>query len=71
MLGRHSMQIFWDLLGMASYADYIKVAHPLFTNMVWREDEHNWFKMRNQYGNKEGMQRLNAVLGRPRFQVDR
>ena len=61
MLGRQSMQIFWDLLGMASYADYVKVAHPLFTNMVWREDEHNWFKMRNQYGNKEGMQRLNAV----------
>ncbi len=61
MLGRHSMQMFWDLMGMSNYANYVKVAHPLFTNMVWRDDEMNWFRERNKHGNKEGMKRLNKV----------
>jgi len=61
MLGKISMQLFWDLMGVSTYMDYAKVAHPLFTNMVWREDEHNWFKMRGAYGPREGMARLHKV----------
>ena len=61
MLGRHSMQLFWDLMGVSTYMTYFKVAHPLFTNVVWREDEPNWFKMRNQYGPREGMAKLHKI----------
>ncbi len=61
MIGRHSMMLFWDLMGLPTYTSYFKIAHPLFTNMVWREDEPNWFKMRNTYGAKEGMARLHKI----------
>jgi len=61
MLGRKSMNMFFRLLGVDTYFNYAEVAHPLFTNMVWREDEHNFLRERNKYGNKEGMRRLNAV----------
>lgn len=63
MLGRHCMQMFWDLIGMGTYNNFFKTAHPLFTNVVWREDENNWFKMRNQYGPKEGIARLHKIWG--------
>ena len=71
MLGRKSMTMFFRLLGVDTYFNYAEVAHPLFTNMVWREDEHNFLRERNKYGNKEGMRRLNAVGEDPRLQVGR
>ena len=61
MLGRQSMQMFFNLLGVGSYINYAQVAHPLFTNMVWREDEHNFLRERNKHGNKEAMKRINKV----------
>ncbi len=61
MIGRHSMMLFWDLMGIPEYFSYFKIAHPLFTNLVWRDDENNWLKMRNAYGPREGMMRLHKV----------
>ena len=61
MLGRHSMQLFWDVVGLSTYLTYYKVAHPLFTNLVWREDEANFLKMRDSYGAREGMARLHKI----------
>ena len=48
-------------MGISTYTSYYKVAHPLFTNQVWRADEANWFKMRNTYGPKEGLARLHKI----------
>jgi enoyl-CoA hydratase/carnithine racemase len=61
MLGRHCMQMFWDLVGLGTYMNFFKTAHPLFTNVVWREDEANWFKMRQEYGPKEGIAKLHKI----------
>ncbi len=61
MLGKRAFQQYLHLTGMGAYMNFASVAHPLFTNMVWREDEHNWLRDRNEYGNKEAMNRLNKV----------
>lgn len=61
MLGRHSMQMFYRLLGVGTFINYAQVAHPLFTNMVWREDEHNFLRERNKVGNKQAMVNINKV----------
>jgi enoyl-CoA hydratase len=50
MLGRKSMQLFYDLMGMPAYRTWTAIAHPLFTNMVWRDDEFNFFRERNKHG---------------------
>jgi enoyl-CoA hydratase/carnithine racemase len=50
MLGRRGMQLFWDLMGVPAYERWTGVAHPLFTNMVWRDDEFNFFRERNRRG---------------------
>jgi enoyl-CoA hydratase len=50
MLGRRSMQIFYELLGVAAYDTWTSIAHPLFTNVVWREDEFNFMRQRNKLG---------------------
>src|SRR6185312_3046488 len=39
MLGRKAMQMFWSMLGMAEWSAFTNIAHPLFTNLVWRDDE--------------------------------
>jgi enoyl-CoA hydratase len=48
MLGRKAMQMFWTMMGMAQWNTFCQVAHPLFTNLVWREDEANLFKERQR-----------------------
>jgi hypothetical protein len=44
---------------MAAYQNFASVGHPLFTNLVWREDEYNFLKERNAEGNKEAWEKLN------------
>jgi len=61
MLGRQAMQMFWDLVGLSTWGSFYKVAHPLFTNLVWREDEANWLKMRNEHGAREGLAQLHKI----------
>lgn len=50
MLGRRSMQMFWNLMGVPEYSTWTGIAHPLFTNLVWRDDEFNFLSERNKRG---------------------
>ena len=50
MLGRRSMRLFWDLMGVPAYNTWTSIAHPLFTNVVWRDDEFNFLRERNKSG---------------------
>jgi enoyl-CoA hydratase len=58
MLGRRSMQLFYELLGVTAYETFFSVAHPLFTNVVWREDEFNFMRERNQRGMKGALSEM-------------
>jgi enoyl-CoA hydratase len=44
------MQLFYELLGLSAYDTWTSIAHPLFTNVVWREDEFNFMRERNKRG---------------------
>ena len=50
MLGRRSMRFFWDMMGIPAYKTWTSIAHPLFTNMVVRDDEFNFLRERNRRG---------------------
>lgn len=50
MLGRKAIQMFWAMMGMAQWNAFCEVAHPLFTNLVWRDDEVNLYKERQRTG---------------------
>jgi enoyl-CoA hydratase len=52
MLGRRSMQLFYEELGFGSFKTWTSIAHPLFTNVVWRDDEFNFMRERNNRGVK-------------------
>ena len=62
MLGRKAMQMFWSMMGMAQWNAFCQVAHPLFTNLVWREDEANLYKERQSAGSASAA--LKAVYRR-------
>lgn len=51
MIGRQAMKMFWQLMGLGQYQAFGRIAHPLFTNLVWRDDEENLFKARAHTGN--------------------
>ena len=55
MLGRRSMQFFYEQLGFGAFEKWVSIAHPLFTNMVWREDEFNFMRERNKHGLRGAM----------------
>lgn len=59
MLGKRALHQFLHGVGMAGYQNFASVGHPLFTNLVWREDEFNFMKERNELGNKEAWKKLN------------
>ena len=41
--------------GTPEFQNFFSVGHPLFTNVVWREDEFNFFKERNNRGLKNSL----------------
>lgn len=55
MVGRRMMRLFWDLMGLPQFQTFYSVAHPLFTNVVWRDDEFNFIRERNQRGLKDAL----------------
>ena len=66
MISRKALQMYWNEVGMGSWAAFMSVAHPLFTNLVWRDDEYNFLRERNRVGHKDAMSALNerwAQLG--------
>jgi len=46
MIGRQAKKLFWDMMGISQWNDFVNIGHPLFTNLVWREDEANLLKER-------------------------
>ena len=50
MLGRMAKKMFWDNVGIPQWREFSSVAHPLFTNLVWRDDEVNMLKERTRTG---------------------
>lgn len=61
MLGKRAYHQFLHGAGLGAYENFASVAHPLFTNLVWREDETNFLKERDKHGGKEAMRRLNKI----------
>jgi enoyl-CoA hydratase len=62
MLGKRALHQYLHGVGMAAFQNFASVGHPLFTNLVWREDENNFLRERNTHGNKEAWQRLNKIF---------
>ncbi len=62
MLGKRAQHQYLHGIGMSAYQNFASVAHPLFTNLVWREDEFNFMKERNELGNKAAWEELNRVF---------
>jgi enoyl-CoA hydratase/carnithine racemase len=62
MLGKRALHQFLHGLGMSAYQNFASVGHPLFTNLVWREDENNFMKERNEHGNKDAWKNLNKIF---------
>ena len=58
MLGRRSMRLFWDLMGVPAYNTWTSIAHPLFTNLVWRDDEFNFLRERNKRGLRGALEEM-------------
>lgn len=61
MLGKRAYQQYLHGLGVSAFQNFATVAHPLFTNVVWREDEINFLRERDRVGGKESMQNINKV----------
>jgi enoyl-CoA hydratase/carnithine racemase len=58
MIGKQALITFWHAVGMAQFADYVPMAHPLFTNLVWRDDEYNFMRERDRHGGREALAEL-------------
>lgn len=61
MLGKRALHQYLHGMGMGAFQNFATVAHPLFTNMVWRDDEANFLKMRGEHGGKDAMNKLNGI----------
>ncbi len=61
MLGKRALQQYYHGLGVGAFINFATVAHPLFSNVVWREDEINFLRERDRVGGREAMQNLNKV----------
>jgi enoyl-CoA hydratase/carnithine racemase len=62
MLGKRALHMFLHGLGMGGFQNFASVGHPLFTNLVWRDDEFNFLRERNADGNKAAWERLNKIF---------
>jgi hypothetical protein len=55
-------------MGLSAYQNFATVGHPLFTNLVWRDDEYNFLRARNEHGNKGAWNALNKVFSDQGFE---
>jgi enoyl-CoA hydratase len=58
MIGKAALITFWRAVGMAQFGDWVQMAHPVFTNLVWRDDEFNFMRERGERGGKEALAEL-------------
>ncbi len=61
MLGKRALQQYLHGLGVGAFMNFATVAHPLFSNMVWREGELNFLRERDRVGPREAMRNINKV----------
>jgi enoyl-CoA hydratase len=61
MLGKRALQQYYHGLGIGAFLNFATVAHPLFSNMVWRDDELNFLRERDKEGGREAMKNINKV----------
>jgi len=61
MLGKRALQQYYHGLGIGAFLNFATVAHPLFSNVVWREDELNFLRERDKAGGREAMKNINKV----------
>lgn len=61
LLGKRAYQQFLHGMGLSAFQNFASVGHPLFTNLVWRDDEVNFLRERDKEGGKQAMQRLNKI----------
>lgn len=58
MVGKHGLITFWNAVGMAQFGDWVPMAHSVFSNLSWREDEFNFMKERGIRGGREALAEL-------------
>lgn len=58
MVGKHALITFWHAVGMAQFGDWVPMAHSVFSNLSWREDEYNFIKERSKRGGRAAMAEL-------------
>ena len=58
MIGKMALIAFWNAVGMSQFGDWVEMAHPVFTNLVWRDDEFNFMRERDERGGKEALAEL-------------
>jgi enoyl-CoA hydratase len=58
MVGKQALITFWHAVGMAQFADWMQMAHPVFSGLVWRDDEFNFFRERRDRGGREALAEL-------------
>jgi enoyl-CoA hydratase/carnithine racemase len=58
MIGKAALVTFWHAVGMSQFGDWVQMAHPVFTNLVWRDDEFNFMRERGERGAKEALGEL-------------
>lgn len=58
MVGKHGLITFWNAVGMAQFGDWVPMAHSVFSNLSWREDEFNFMKERGARGGREALAEL-------------
>ena len=63
MLSKRAMHQYLHGLGIAAFQNFASIGHPLFTNIVWRDDEFNFLNERNKAGdNKTVWKKLNKIF---------
>jgi enoyl-CoA hydratase/carnithine racemase len=67
MLGKRALHQYLHGAGMSGYQNFASVAHPLFTNLVWREDEFNFLRERDKVGNKAAWKNLQEIFSKLGF----
>lgn len=58
MVGKHALIAFWHAVGMAQFGDWVPMAHSVFSNLSWRDDEFNFMKERSARGGREALAEL-------------
>lgn len=61
MLGKRALQQYYHGLGVSAFINFASVAHPLFSNVVWREGEINFLRERDKAGGREAIKNINKV----------